>query len=72
MNLKWINKVPVYTCKRCNEDVTTRMMSPSRINDEIWQHFFNFHSEDLDARRVFHTYLESDGSNQSHDSDVDW
>jgi len=66
------NYMPVYTCRKCEEDITTRSMSAGRLNEELWQHFFNFHSEDLDARKVFHTYLESDENSQSDGFDIGW
>jgi hypothetical protein len=49
-----------YMCKKCQEYVGDESMDPKSLSIEIWNHFYETHSEDLDATQVFIGYLSTE------------
>ncbi|MGB7663471.1 MAG: hypothetical protein WBL67_12125 [Nitrososphaeraceae archaeon] len=49
-----------YSCKKCRAEIADTSISPTVLRQEIWNHFYNFHKEDIDATRVFSDYLSTE------------
>jgi hypothetical protein len=50
-------KMTFYSCKKCRAEIADTSISPTVLKQEIWNHFYSFHKEDMDATQVFSDYL---------------
>jgi hypothetical protein len=50
----------IFSCKKCRAEIADTSISPTVLRQEIWNHFYSFHKEDMDATQVFSDYLSTE------------